>query len=165
MIRILLYLLLLVTLSGCNSNNVIDDKLDTASDPEVSAQNIIPELEKQAKTAYMAQDWNLAETKYYRLIELKSDQSEYWLYLGNIYASTNRAEAAINAYRQSLNRDSSNIKAWNNMGVMQLRQATMTFINMQNQLDENDPLNYRINTVVKKISDLMENEFTEVTIQ
>ncbi|HIF51730.1 MAG TPA: hypothetical protein EYQ42_09445 [Thiotrichaceae bacterium] len=162
MIKSLFYLLLLVTITGCNNQNIVHD--EQTPEPEQIETEIAPEpidttaLEDEAKFAYSEQNWDIAEIKYNQLIELEPEKTDYWFHLGNIYASTSRVESAIHSYRQAIIRDSKNIKAWNNMGISQLRQATITFLNMQDQLDKDDPLNARIDLIVNKISGLMENE-------
>ena len=152
--------LLCIAISGCNQTNVIQNE-----EPE---QNVVTKqteptnfanLEYSANEAYKNQDWESAEVQYKKLLEIQPDNSEYWLNLGNIYFSKNQSELAIHAYRQALIRDSKNIKAWNNLGLTQLHQATVTFLNMKNQLAEDDPMYIRISAIIDRITELMVNEF------
>lgn len=115
-----------------------------------------------ADAAYQSQDWHTAEQAYLDLTDRSPSTAEYWFRLGNIYAQTDRLDDAVSAYKQALQRDSENSSIWHNLGIVQLRQATTTFIDMVNHTPESDPLNQRARHVVISVTELMESEFESV---
>ena len=140
-----LFLVLVLTLSGCNTQNI------RASDPVA--------IREHAAAAYQNNDWETAEQDYLYLTRNAAAGAEDWFRLGNIYARTNRAEAAVTAYREALKQDQGNSNVWYNLAVVQLRQATQTFIDMVNHTDVNDPLNLRARYAVTTVTDLLESRF------
>ena len=137
-------------------SNVVQDE---PTEKETIEYNEITKIEQQAQKAYNEKDWVAAEAAYQKLVENLRQESEPWFRLGNVYTRTNRPDEAIYAYQQSLNINPNNTKAWNNLGVTQLRQATNTFVNMQQHMHIDNPLNDRVNNVVEVMTDLMENGF------
>ena len=148
--KILLIASLMLLINGCNQLNTRPDKPDLTD---------IVDLQQQADKAYQAQDWPTAERAYSQLSEKVPKQVEPWFRLGNIYARTDRLDEAVVAYRKALLRDSKNGKIWHNLGIVHLRQATTTFIDMLENTREDDPLNDRARYVVNAISQIMENGF------
>jgi cytochrome c-type biogenesis protein CcmH/NrfG len=71
--------------------------------------------------------YGLAAEAYETLAQNAPEEAEPWFKLGNIYARTLRIELAIQCYREALVRDPRNVKAWHNMGVVQLRHAGKSF--------------------------------------
>ena len=140
-----LFLVLVLTLSGCNTQNI------RASDPVA--------LRDHAAAAYQNDDWETAEQDYLYLTRNATAGAEDWFRLGNIYAHTNRPDDAIAAYREALKQDQGNTNVWYNLGVVQLRQATKTFIDMVNHTDVNDPLNQRARYAVTTVTELLESRF------
>lgn len=153
--KILLTAFLLLIISGCNQLNIqpADKK---------NLENIV-ELQQQAEKAYEAQDWTTAERAYRQLSEEAPSQVEPWFRLGNIYARTDRLDAAVAAYRNALLRNSKNGKIWHNLGIVHLRQATTTFIDMLENTDANDPLNDRARYVVTAVGQILETGFDATT--
>ncbi|MGH8120934.1 MAG: tetratricopeptide repeat protein [Gammaproteobacteria bacterium] len=141
-----LSLVLALVLSGCNTQTIRE------SDPAA--------VRAHADTAYRNEDWQTAEQDYFFLTRNTSAVAEDWFRLGNIYARTNRPDAAIAAYREALKQDQDNGDAWFNLGMVQLRQATQTFIDMVNHTDVQDPLNLRARYAVTTITELLETRFT-----
>lgn len=144
-------LFLLFFISGCNQLN-IQPGADSSLEDVVS-------LQQQADTAYKAQDWATAEKHYRQLTEKVPGQIEPWFRLGNIYARTERLDAAVVAYRNALVRDSENSKIWHNLGVVHLRQATTTFVDMLDNTPPGDPLNERARHVVNSVTELLSSGF------
>lgn len=153
--KILLTTFLLLITSGCNQLNI-----QPAADKNLD--NIV-ELQQQAEKAYQAQDWATAERAYRQLSEKVPSQVEPWFRLGNIYARTERLDAAVAAYRNALLRNSKNGKIWHNLGIVHLRQATTTFIDMLENTDANDPLNDRARYVVTAVGQILETGFDATT--
>ena len=140
-----LTLVLVLTLSACNTQNI------RASDPGA--------LRDHAAAAYQNDDLDTAEQDYLYLTRNATAGAEDWFRLGNIYARTNRADAAVTAYREALKFDQGKSNVWYNLGMVQLRQATQTFVDMVNHTDVNDPLNLRARYAVTTVTELLESRF------
>ena len=143
--RCLSLLALALALSACNTQNIQD------SDPAA--------IRDRAAAAYQNEDWTSAGQDYLYLTRNATAGAEDWFRLGNIYVHTNRPDDAIAAYREALARDQGNSDIWYNLGMVQLRQATQTFIDMVNHTDANDPLNLRARYAVTTVTELLENRF------
>ena len=137
-------------LSGCNLQNVKQSGTDLEK---------IVQVEQQARSAYQNEDWQTAEQAYLELTRLAPAQAEPWFRLGNIYARTDRLDAAVSAYRNTLLRNNDYSKAWHNLGIVHLRQATTTFKDMLQHTGKDDPLNQRAIHVVNSVSDMMASGF------
>ena len=121
---------LLFMLSACAQTNTKDD---------VQPQNMF-EIETLANQTYKNNQWRESEKHYTVLVEEIPENAIHWFRLGNIYARTQRPDAAVLAYRESLIRDPKFAKAWYNMGVLHLQQAANSFSEFQLYVDKNDPL-------------------------
>ncbi|MFB3101610.1 MAG: tetratricopeptide repeat protein [Gammaproteobacteria bacterium] len=139
-------------LVGCSLQNIQSDK----PSPELSD---IVQLEQTAKKAYLSEDWATAEKAYKNLTLQIPGDAEPWFRLGNIYARTNNLDAAVATYREALIRDPKNSKIWHNLGVIQLKQAANTFLEMQQYTEENDPLSLRARYAVNSIANLIDSGF------
>ena len=139
-------------LVGCSLQNIQSDK----PSPELSD---IVQLEQTAKKAYLSEDWATAEKAYKNLTLQIPGDAEPWFRLGNIYARTNNLDAAVATYREALIRDPKNSKIWHNLGVIQLKQAANTFLEMQQYTEENDPLSLRARYAVNSIANLIDYGF------
>ena len=140
-----LSLILALVLTGCDTLNIRE------SEPTA--------IRNHADAAYQSEDWKTAEEDYLYLTRNAAAGAEDWFRLGNIYAHTKRPDDAIAAYREALRQDQGNSNVWYNLGVVQLRQATQTFIDMVNHTDVNDPLNLRARYAVSTITELLETRF------
>ncbi len=150
-------LFLIIFLYGCNLQNLKPSSGNTSDDI-----SNIAELNQTAQSAYQNEDWKTAETAYLKLSEKIPAEPEPWFRLGNIYARTDRLDAAVNAYKNALARDSKSSKIWHNLGIVHLRQATNTFIEMLDYTDANDPLNARAKNVINSVGNLMSSGFETV---
>ena len=148
-----LLLFLLVISSACNVQNI---KPKTDSGELISD---IANLNQTAQLAYQNEDWKTAERLYTKLTKEIPTESQPWFRLGNIYARTERLDSAEISYKNALARDSKNSKIWHNLGIVQLRQATGTFIEMLEYTDADDPLNARAKNVVNSVTNLMSTGF------
>lgn len=145
--RIFPFLLLL--LAGCNQGFVM---------PGTGDSNLIV-VRDRAEAAYNQENWVTAEREYTYLTKEAPGEAEFWARLGNIQARTNKLDAAVLSYREALVRDSKNNKTWHNLGVVQLRQASNTYIEMLRYTDERDPLHQRARHMAKAINDLLTSDF------
>ena len=149
-LKLTAYSIVFFILSGCNIENLKE------SGPDL--ENIV-QVEQQANTAYQNEDWQTAELAYLDLTRKTPSQAEPWFRLGNIYARTDRLDAAVTAYRNALLRNNEYSKAWHNLGIVHLRQATTTFKDMLQHTSKDDPLYQRAVYVVNSVSDLMASGF------
>jgi Flp pilus assembly protein TadD len=149
-------LILITALSGCDIQNL---KPSGSASKDISE---IAEISKTAQVAYQNEDWKTAEIAYKKLTEKIPAEPEPWFRLGNIYARTERLDAAVAAYKNALARNPKSSKIWHNLGIVHLRQATNTFIEMLEYTKEDDPLNARAKNVINSVSNLMDSGFETV---
>ena len=109
----------------------------TATKPDAEKIDLA-KVSALAAQAYVEKNWPESEKHYATLTRESPGEAEPWFKLGNIYARTFRPELAVKAYRETLVRDPQNIKAWHNLGVIELRQAANTFATLQDLLDPDD---------------------------
>lgn len=150
--RLIFLILIALNLSACNLLNIQADE----PSPELSD---LADLEKEADEAYKNEDWAAAEAAYKSLAAQVPRDPQPWFRLGNVYARANNLDAAVAAYREALIRDHKSSKAWHNLGVIQLRQAANTFLEMQQYTEENDPLGIRARYAVNSIANLIDSGF------
>ena len=147
--RILLILIICQLLAGCEIT------------PVKSENGLVKllEVQKRADEAYWKEDWDVAEQDYLYLAKSLPEDVEPRFRLGNIYARTDRLDAAASAYREALAIDSSNSKIWHNLGIVHLRQASNTFMEMLEHTDPSDPLNLRARAMLDIITRAMASRF------
>ncbi len=153
----ILLLPILMSLVACNLQNT-----KSISANETEAEENLEELIKlkqNAQAAYQDKDWDKAVDYYGTLSQRMPKDAEIWFRLGNSYARLNKHGAAIQSYQQALSRDPRNSKTWHNLGIVQLKLATNTFIEMQNNTNADDPLNRRATYVINAITNLLEQDF------
>lgn len=144
--RLLVPLALMTALAACGGQ--------TNTQPEEEV-NLI-ELQREAIEAYERRDWVAAERHYTQLVQKAPKDAETWFRLGNIFARVNQVDNAVRAYREALIRNPDNARAWNNMGVVQLRQAANTFRELYNNSELDNPLNERAGELFKALTELLE---------
>jgi cytochrome c-type biogenesis protein CcmH/NrfG len=144
--------LLLLLLAACTTQPVVQE--------QATAQDLF-EIEKLAAAAYEGSNWLEGEKHYLVLVEKDPEQSLYWLRLGNIYARTNRPDAAVMAYREALIRDPELTNAWYNMGIIQLKQAAYSFNEMQLYVNPDDPVTSQSQKLLEGILGLIQGENKE----
>lgn len=111
----LLLPLLLLMLAGCAGGGMTRGAAGDGED--------LLQVRTAAEAAYGAGDYTESEKQYIVLVQKVPVEAENWFRLGNIYARTNRPEAAIAAYRETLIRQPENRKAWFNMSILQVKSA------------------------------------------
>ena len=151
-VGLIILIIATVNLIGCNLQNIQSDR----PSPDLSE---ITQLEQEAKKAYLNEDWATAEKAYQQLTIQIPGEVEPWFRLGNVYARTNQLNAAVVTYREALIREPKNSKIWHNLGVIQLKQAANTFLEMQLYTEENDPLGVRARHAVNSIANLIDSGF------
>lgn len=131
---ICILLISMLMLAGCTGQML---KQDT---PEKKPQADLYQLRLEANKAYMSGDMKTSEKDYAELVKAVPGEADLWFRLGNVYARTQRPDAAIKAYREALIREPQMSKAWYNMGIMQLRQSVYSFSQLQVYTDPDNPL-------------------------
>ncbi len=114
-------MMLMMLLTGCATNGAVKQV------PVANWQ----QAESMAITAYASSNWLESEKYYTQLVTSPGHKPGYWYRLGNIYAFTNRPDAAVVAYREALRQDPELAEAWFNLGMVQLKQATYSFGQLQ----------------------------------
>jgi cytochrome c-type biogenesis protein CcmH/NrfG len=144
--RIIALVCVLVALLGCEQTPTKSDADQPVDLSEVSAL---------AAQAYKAKNWSESEQHYATLTRNVPGEPEPWFKLGNIYARTLRPELAVKSYREALIRDPQHVKAWHNMGIVQLRQAASSFEKLELLLEPDDALYEKSVNIQKIIDDLV----------
>ncbi len=153
----MLLLSMLMLLVACNIQNT-----KSISANEIESEQTLEELIKlkqNAQVAYQNRDWEKSVEYYGRMSQRIPNDAEIWFRLGNSYARLNKYGAAIQSYQQALSHDSRNSKIWHNLGIVQLKLATNTFIEMQSNTNADDPLYKRATYVINAITNLLEQDF------
>jgi predicted Zn-dependent protease len=108
----------------------------------------IYDLRREAQLAYGASEDERAEKLLLGLSRAAPNDPETWLYLGNLYARTNRPEQANNAYQKSLMLNNGDPRAWHNMGVVKLREAWAAFIQAFNASKPDEALHAKVEQLI-----------------
>lgn len=130
----IIFVLLTLLLAGCQNPFI---KSDTST-PSTTEDLLL--LRDQAEQAYARQDYQAALPLYQQLNEVVPNDALLWLKTGNVLARLDRPTEAIQNYQQALRQDPRLATAWHNMGVLQLRMAANTFVQMVQNLTPEDKL-------------------------
>jgi Flp pilus assembly protein TadD len=149
-----LTLAIVAVLCGCNLQTTRPDQTAGSADIKDLATT-----QQRAKLAYDAGNWPNAEVHYLKLAQALPLDAEPWFRLGNVYTRMERPADAVNAYREALIRNPKSTRTWHNLGIVQLRQATRTFVQLQEHASEDDPLGQRARYVVEAMTRIMEEGF------
>jgi tetratricopeptide (TPR) repeat protein len=115
----ILLLPVIMALAGCQTLESM-----TGGDTGVMPQRSdLFQLSNQAQLAYDAGEDAQAEKIYMGLARRTPNDPEIWLRLGNLYARSNRPDAAADAYQRVLSINSGESRAWYNLGIVRLRQG------------------------------------------
>ena len=102
-------------------------------------QGDVLELQRSAAAAYAEGDYAQASRNYRQLAETLPNDADLRYRLGNSLAKQGEVDAAIQAYREALVRDSGHAKAWHNLIYLQLQGVGHTVAEMYLHIDRNDP--------------------------
>lgn len=111
-------------------------------------------INREAQLAYESGEDAKAEVLYRSLVRRMPNDSETWLRLGNLYARSNHADEAANAYQKALIANSGDPRAWHNLGVVRLRQAWASMLQAHTNLDPRDPLYGNVEVLIKHLGQL-----------
>ena len=158
----LIFLLMLIGLNlSCKTLTTNTISSSDSSDEKKGTREQINEiviLQQDADRAYAENNWQKAIDLYRKFLNLVPDNPA-WFKLANAYSRINLNENAINAYKQALQLDQKNIKAWHNLAIIQLRLAKNNFINLQKNTDPNDPIGIKARELENEINRLLNNDF------
>jgi tetratricopeptide (TPR) repeat protein len=113
MMRGLAALLLCSMLAGCGGFE---------SRPESGGEEFL-KMQREAQAAFDSGENARAEILYKGLLRANPNDAEAWFRLGNLYARTDNADQAVDAYLRCLSINGNDARAWHNLGVVRLRQA------------------------------------------
>lgn len=144
--RLFFTLALVVLLSSCALTPV-----DTAHQghtgqqgyPTASTDQTIRERMAAAERALSEARLTDAEIAYRELTESHPRLPDVWLHLGNVYARQSQLEAAIRVYNEGLVHRPADGRLWNNLAVVQLKQAIHTLEKSTRVLPAGDPYRAR----------------------
>ncbi len=115
--KIALSFIIIVVCASCASTNT---KNDIAATKKIITTM---EISQRASKAYANDDFELAETLFLQVVKNDQNNSRGWYKLGNIYANSDRLQAAIDAYHNAIDIKPDHQKARHNLGVIYLEQA------------------------------------------
>jgi len=135
------------SLGGCTA--AVSTAIKTLDkDPDLVSIN------REAELAYESGEAAKAEALYKNLVRRMPNDAETWMRLGNLYARNNRPEEAAAAYQKALAIDSNEAKAWNNLGVVRLRQAWAALIQARATVAAKSPLAEQLDTTLEHLGKL-----------
>jgi tetratricopeptide (TPR) repeat protein len=98
-------------------------------------------MHREAQAAFDSGEHARAEVLYKGLLRAMPNDAETWLRLGNLYARTDNAEQAVNAYLTALSLNGNDPRAWHNLGVVRIRQAWAAMLRANGLSGTGDPIN------------------------
>lgn len=111
--RSLAAILLCAVVAGCGMME---------SRPESGGEEFL-KMQREAKAAFDNGENARAEVLYKGLLRAQPNDAETWFRLGNLYAQSDNADQAVNAYQMCLSVNGNDARCWHNLGVVRLRQA------------------------------------------
>jgi hypothetical protein len=67
-------------------------------------------------------------------------EADFWYMLGNTYVRTQQPDQAVQAYQQAIARNPNHTRAWHNLGIVRMRQATAAFVSSASTAKAEDPM-------------------------
>jgi len=113
-------------------------------------------LEREAASAYQAEDWEKALPAYQALTRRVPRDPELWFRLGNVHARLRQPEEAVAAWQRALTLNPRDGRAWHNIGITRLRQAANAFTQMAQSLPPEDPLQPRALDLAEQVLNILE---------
>lgn len=110
------------------------------------------QLNNEAQLSYESGEDAKAEAQLKALARAVPQDFEVWFRLGNLYARSNRPDAAADAYQRALSINSAEARAWHNLGVVRLRQGWAAMVQSYSFSDGRDPLRQQTESIVNHLS-------------
>lgn len=117
-------------------------------------------LHREAQSAFDQGDDTKSLALYEKLTKLANQDAETWFRLGNLYAKTGNPQSAQLAYQQSLSINPTEARAWNNLGIVLLRQSWESFYFVQ-QVSQPSDIAHRSSTEILDILKRLPSVVTE----
>ena len=130
---VLVALMTCILLAGCGAME---------SRPESGGEEFL-KMQREAQAAFDSGENARAEVLYKGLLRANPNDSDAWFRLGNLYARSDNADQAVDAYLRCLSINGNDARAWNNLGVVRLRQAWAALLRANTLTGPSD----RINTI------------------
>jgi tetratricopeptide (TPR) repeat protein len=124
-------LLLSVLLAGCSH---------MATKTPAQRLNDVLTTQQQAEAAYRSNDMEHAAALYLQLTRMIPQEADYWYMLGNTYVRTQQPDNAVLAFQQAILRNPNHARAWHNLGIVRMRQATAAFVSSASTAKADDPI-------------------------
>jgi len=143
-LKVVAGLLLTVLMAGCG----------TAPLTKTSTQrlNYVLTTQQRADEAYRAGDMAHATVLYQQLTEMIPQEADYWYMLGNTYVRTQQPDPAVQAYQQAIARNPNHTRAWHNLGIVRMRQATAAFVSSAGTATAEDPMHAKSTQLVDALA-------------
>jgi tetratricopeptide (TPR) repeat protein len=111
-------------------------------------------MQREAQAAFDSGENARAEVLYKGLLRSMPNDAETWFRLGNLYARTDNADQAVNAYLTALTLNGSDPRAWHNLGVIRLRQAWASLLRANGLTAPQDPINQMSGEMIRSLEKL-----------
>ena len=125
--------------------------LCACSTPTVFGGDVF-DLNRKAALAYESGEDAKAEALYQGLSRAAPNDAEIWLRLGNLYARSDKADDAADAYQHALLLNPNDQRAWYNLGVIRQRQAHAAFIQANQFADKSDPIYKKTEELIEQLA-------------
>lgn len=111
-------------------------------------------MQREAQAAFDSGENARAEVLYKGLLRSMPNDAETWFRLGNLYARTDNADQAVNAYLTALTLNGSDPRAWHNLGVIRLRQAWAALLRANALTSPKEPINQMSAEMIRSLEKL-----------
>jgi Flp pilus assembly protein TadD len=108
--------------------------------PETGGEEFL-KMQHEAQAAFESGENARAEVLYKGLLRSMPNDAETWFRLGNLYARSDNAEQAVDAYLRCLSINGNDARAWHNLGVVRLRQAWAALLRANTLTGPTEPIN------------------------
>lgn len=144
-----LLMLLALSLAGCQALDSIGMRDSKGVMPQRSE---LFQLSNQAQLAYEAGEDAKAEQLLMGLSRQTPNDPEIWLRLGNLYARSNRPDAAADAYQRVLSINGMESRAWYNLAIVRLRQGWAAMAQAHGTADLKAPIHEQSGQMLDHLS-------------
>jgi Flp pilus assembly protein TadD len=111
-------------------------------------------MQRDAQVAFDNGENARAEKIYQALTRATPNDAEAWLRLGNLYARTDHPDQAVDAYLKCLALNSADPRAWQNLGVVRMRQAWAALIRANTAAGAQDPIRAMSGEMLKALEQM-----------
>jgi tetratricopeptide (TPR) repeat protein len=111
-------------------------------------------MQKEAQAAFDTGENARAEVLYKGLLRATPNDAETWFRLGNLYARSDNADQAVNAYLTTLSLNANDARAWHNLGVVRLRQAWASLLRANLLTSPPEPINAMSAEIIRSLENV-----------